>query len=782
MLVFVAHASFEWGSLGTTPLWSVAGLFAVLAVPAAHGLVRPNHPSVVVGRAALAPATAILVGELTGDPSGNLWWWFLGFAFVYPLALPRRFAMVTLAVVPVAYVAAALVGVTGSEVGRASLRGGILLALALVGLAAGRALETVVGETEDAEGQLQRRLAVFRAAFENAASGAALLDLNGNFVRVNQAMEDFLGRSRDELLTLGWGNVVHPEDLRRHSVRIRRLLEGELWSFHADGRFAMPDQRVRWGTAGMSLIADDTGRPRFVLVHVVNVTDARQGELELRRSEARSRGLFEVTPVPLLQADLTVFEGVVEGWRRAGATDLDVYLSDHPGALDDAVGAISYVGINHAARRLLGVEDIDELARAIAAGRLGTGYRAAVLAIARARWAGSGHLEVGAVLTDTTGAVREGTLRMVVPALRGEPALDSAVLAFTDPVSVRPSMRDRTAGDDRLLAAITGAPVVLFAVDADGIFTLSEGQGLGALGLEPGEAVGRSVFDIYADHPSVIANMRRALRGEEFTARVEVGDLVFEARYSPIVEHGELKGVIGLATDVTERERANERLRDLVRSKDELVATVSHELRTPLTAVIGFAHELRDGLGRFSPEEVQSLVALIGDQAVEVSDLVEDLLVASRVEWGDFVVVHEAVDLWCEVEAVLGARRVDSEVAADRTAEEAKVLADPTRVRQIIRNLITNADRYGGPHIMIRAEKGPDTWSLSVIDDGEGVPEAYRERIFEPYFQAHRRQNRTESVGLGLTVSRQLAQIMDGDLSYRCEEGRSHFTLTLPAL
>jgi PAS domain S-box-containing protein len=782
VLVFVAHASFEWSRSSAVPRWSVAGILAVLAVPAAYGLARSSHPHAVLFRAGLAPATAVLVAESTGDPGNSLWWWFLGCAFVFPLALPRRLGAIALAVVPIAYATAAQFGVTGSDIVAASLRGGILLAVAVVGLAAGRLLTGVVGEPDNVEERLRSRLAVFEAVFENAAMGTALLDLRGNFVRVNQALQDILGRSKRELLGMSWGAIVHPEDLKRHSVRIGRLIDGEVWNFHADGRFAMPDQRIRWGTVGMSLVNDEAGRPRFVLAHVLNVTEVRRGELELRRSDARSRALFEVAPVPLWRVDLTDLEELIVRWRGSGVTDLDAHLAGDPAALDDVVAAISYLGMNDAARRLFDPEGVEAFSKAASSGGLGDGYRAIAGGIARARWAGAVRIEIGAVLTDAVGAPREGALRLVVPQAGRVPALDAAVVAFMSIEKPRSPAWDTASNGESLLAAMSGAPIVLFAVDSGGMFTLSEGQGLSALGLEPGELVGRSVFEIYREHPSVIANIRRALGGQEFTARVEVDDLVFETRYSPVRDGEDVKGVIGLAADITERERANDRLRSLIRSKDELLATVSHELRTPLTAVIGFSHELRDRIDRLSEEEVRTFVALIGDQATEVGDLVEDLLVASRVDWGDFVVTHEAVDLWHEVAAVLDVRNVDAEIKFERDEEEAKVLADPTRVRQIIRNLITNADRYGGPHVTIRTSREAESWSLFVIDDGDGVPEEDEERIFEAYFQAHRREGRTEAVGLGLTVSRQLARIMDGEIAYHRRDGHSFFKLTLPSL
>src|SRR5215217_149089 len=114
-----------------------------------------------------------------------------------------------------------------------------------------------------------------------------------------------------------------------------------------------------------------------------------------------------------------------------------------------------------------------------------------------------------------------------------------------------------------LQTVVTGAPIVLFSLDREGVFTLWEGKGLDALGLEPGEAVGRSVFELYRDVPQITEEVRRVLAGEEFTSSVEVAGLVFEIHYSPLrEENGEVSGVIGVATDVTERKRAEEALRE----------------------------------------------------------------------------------------------------------------------------------------------------------------------------------------------------------------------------
>lgn len=116
--------------------------------------------------------------------------------------------------------------------------------------------------------------------------------------------------------------------------------------------------------------------------------------------------------------------------------------------------------------------------------------------------------------------------------------------------------------EERLRAVVGNVPVVLFALDRDGVFTVSEGRGLGVLGLKPGEVVGLSVFEVYRDVPEILDHARRALGGEEVSATVRLAGRAFDTSYSPVRdEEGEISGTIGVAADVTDRERAEERLR-----------------------------------------------------------------------------------------------------------------------------------------------------------------------------------------------------------------------------
>ncbi len=238
---------------------------------------------------------------------------------------------------------------------------------------------------------------------------------------------------------------------------------------------------------------------------------------------------------------------------------------------------------------------------------------------------------------------------------------------------------------------------------------------------------------------------------------------------------------IAQLVDITEVKQAHRRLEELVRSKDQFLASVSHELRTPLTAVLGFAELLQDETSEISPALQHEMVRLIAEQALDLNSIVDDLLVAGQAEIGALEVVAEPVSLAAQAAQVIETYEAET-VAHVRVLGEAGYAAgDPTRVRQIMRNLISNTLRYGGDDVRIVTQNGGPTARVSVRDSGPGIPQAERDLIFEPYRRAHDAPGIPDSMGLGLAVSRQLARLMEGDLTYRYQDGESIFTLSLPA-
>jgi PAS domain S-box-containing protein len=125
----------------------------------------------------------------------------------------------------------------------------------------------------------------------------------------------------------------------------------------------------------------------------------------------------------------------------------------------------------------------------------------------------------------------------------------------------------------RLQSILSNAPVIIFGLDTNGIFTFSEGKGLAALGLKSGEVVGQSAIELYKDFPSVVESLKRALKGEILTAVHDMGKWVFDVHYTPLKnENNQVIGLIGVATDMTERKRAEDAL---IKSEERLRLSLS---------------------------------------------------------------------------------------------------------------------------------------------------------------------------------------------------------------
>jgi PAS domain S-box-containing protein len=186
-------------------------------------------------------------------------------------------------------------------------------------------------------------------------------------------------------------------------------------------------------------------------------------------------------------------------------------------------------------------------------------------------------------------------------------------LAFARDISERQQAEQALRESERLLrSVIDNAPLVLWAVDAEGRFTFSEGRGLKSLGLRPGEVVGQSLFEIYAGNDEIIAAVRSALAGTEVRAVAVVQGMSWESRYGPLTnDAGEILGALGVSIDITERKRAEQeriRLSTAVEQAAEAVMLTDihgsiQYVNPAFEHITGFTRE--DALGR-TPEILRS--------------------------------------------------------------------------------------------------------------------------------------------------------------------------------
>jgi len=214
------------------------------------------------------------------------------------------------------------------------------------------------------------------------------------------------------------------------------------------------------------------------------------------------------------------------------------------------------------------------------------------------------------------------------------------------------------------------------------------------------------------------------------------------------------------------------------RAKDQFIANISHELRTPLTSIYGFSEVLLDQ-GFVDPNAAGDLVGLINSESAELARMVEDLLVAAHDVDAPLAMESASVAITDELEAVIAPfqRRGHSIGGAYGPGF---VQGDQMRIRQILRNLVSNAIQHGGPAIRVFGDVAGSNYVVSVEDDGSGVPESLEPRLFSRFVHRGDAPLTAGSVGLGLAVAHLLAEAMNGTLDYDRVTGRTSFILSLP--
>jgi PAS domain S-box-containing protein len=281
----------------------------------------------------------------------------------------------------------------------------------------------------------------------------------------------------------------------------------------------------------------------------------------------------------------------------------------------------------------------------------------------------------------------------------------------------------------------------------------------------------RSIVDSVTDSLRVSADLETA---DGIARKVDLVIAAFEQDQNQV---SHLVQVL----DLTELREARKQLEALLSAKDQFLASISHELRTPLTAVLGFAAILVGQEPELSPDEHDELLRSIHRHSIDLANIVEDLLVAARVETQEIQVVPQRVELGAQIQDLIDAFVLGGNSSPEFLPMEVAAWADPLRLRQVIRNLLTNAVRFGGPHVVVELREDTDSVRVVVRDDGAGPPPEVAERIFEPYVRTLDAVTMPASIGLGLAVARHLAQLMDGDLQYRRAGDWTEFELRLPA-
>ena len=366
--------------------------------------------------------------------------------------------------------------------------------------------------------------------------------------------------------------------------------------------------------------------------------------------------------------------------------------------------------------------------------------------------------------------------------------------------------------ESMLSTVVTHAPIILWAIDSEGVFTLSEGQGLEALNLKPREIIGTSVMDLYADRSDILSDIRRVLLGETFSRVRDANDAIFHTHYAPVVgDDGSVLGALGVSVDITERAQSEERIKrvnleleervqqrtsDLERAnkaKSDFLAKMSHELRTPLNAIIGISEMLlEEALENPATEDAEPFerIKSAGDHLLL---LINDILDISRIEADRITLSPQDFsisDLCDELRSTFSdmASANNNRLEAKFAEDIGSMRSDRGRIKQVLINLLSNACKFTeNGKVSLCAQLSTSSHSRSgvlfeVVDTGIGIPAEMLANIFDEFQQADNSiSRRFGGTGLGLAISKNLTELLGGEISVGSRPGEgSWFNVWFP--
>ncbi len=367
---------------------------------------------------------------------------------------------------------------------------------------------------------------------------------------------------------------------------------------------------------------------------------------------------------------------------------------------------------------------------------------------------------------------------------------------------------------NRLFATITGSTSdLIFAKDVAGRLLMVNAAYLAAIGRAESDVIGRTSLELATDleagrakaeHDRVVVESGRSLTVEEVFPGPYAGRTYLTTKSPLRDEQGRLVGLVGVATDITERKRAERALEELLgeeqrlreeaeranRAKDEFLAIVSHELRSPLNALHGWGHLLAN-TRPLEPGLVERATAAIKRNVEHQARLIDDILDTSRSISGKLAIERAPVNLAEVVHAAVEIARpaaAAKKITLGTSLEQpvAPVEGDAGRLQQVLTNLLSNAIKFTGQAgaVEVSLARAGDRVLLAVRDNGVGIAPEFLPHVFERFTQADTSSTRRAGgLGIGLALVRNIVDLHGGQV--RAESAGANrgatFTVDLPA-
>jgi PAS domain S-box-containing protein len=619
-------------------------------------------------------------------------------------------------------------------------------------------------QAEESQRRSERELADF---FENAAIALHWVGPDGSILRVNQAELDLLGYRREEYVGHHIGEFH--ADAEVIADILRRLLAGETLRDSA-ARLRCKDGSIKHVLIDSSVLRED-GRFIHTRCFTRDITERKRAEEALRESEAQFRNLMFALPAAVYTTDregrITLFnDQAAQLWGRRPEIGKDLWCGSWRIFRPDGTP------LPH---------EQCPMAAALREGRSVQGQE---------------------IVVERPDGARVCVLPYPVPLRDAAGEIVGAVNMLVDITDHKRAEEARS----RLAAIVESSEDAIIATSLDGIITSWNKSAERMFGYSAEEILGHpittlAVPDSSDDPLGILERIRQGERVEHYETRRRTKDgrnIFVSLTVSPIRDAvGRIIGASKIARDITEQRRLEEELRDRTRQlaeadrrKDEFLAMLGHELRNPLGPIRNAVQVLRLR-GSADPVAQQSR-DMIDRQATHMTRLIDDLLDVSRIAHGKVSLRKEVLDLVKVVRATAQDYRSGLEAAGltldlQLPDQPLWVRGDPTRLAQIVGNLLHNASKFTDPGgcvtVRVTRAESEDTAVIAVRDTGIGMDRETLAEVFETFHQAENGRDRSRGgLGLGLALVKGLVTLHDGSVHAASEGPRhgSEITIRLP--